>query len=49
MTQPILLKEYKGINGIKIPSKIVIVNGVQNIELNLINAETNTLKPEDFK
>ncbi len=49
MTQPIYLKEYKEINGIKIPSKIVIATGVQNIEFNLIDAKTNNLTADDFK
>ena len=49
ITQPIFLKDYKDIGGIKIPSKIIIATGVQNIEFNLIDAKTNTLKAEDFQ
>ncbi len=49
MTQPILFKDYKVVDGIKIPSKIVIATGIQNIEFNLIDAKINTLKPDDFK
>ena len=49
MTQPIFFKEYKVVDGIKIPSKIVIATGIQNIEFNLIDAKTNTLKSDDFK
>ncbi len=49
MTQPVYFKDYKAVNGIKIPAKIVIATGVQNIEFNLKDAKTNTLKPEDFQ
>ncbi len=49
MVQPVYFKAYKEVGGIKIPSKIVIATGVQDIEFNLIDAKTNTLKPEDFK
>jgi len=49
ITQPIYFKDYKDVGGIKIPSKIIITLGVQNIELNLIDAKTNTLKAEDFQ
>jgi zinc protease len=49
MTQPVLYTSYKTVNGIKLPAKIVIATGVQNIDLNLTKAETNTLKESDFK
>ncbi len=49
MTQPVLYKAYKTVNGLKIPAKIVIINGVQSIEFNLQSAEANQVKAEDFK
>jgi len=49
MIQSVLQKEYKEVEGVKIPSKIVIINGVQNIELKLRDAEANKVTDEDFK
>ncbi len=49
ISQPILYKDYKAVDGFKIPGKIIIVNGPQSIELILKNAEINTLKDSDFK
>jgi predicted Zn-dependent peptidase len=49
MTQAVYYKDYKDVDGIKIPSKITISAGVQDMNFNLIDAKVNTLKPEDFK
>ena len=50
MTQVFYYKAYKDVDGIKVPSKIILVVGSgQNIEFNLIDAKFNTLTPEDFK
>ena len=49
ITQPILFKDYKMVNGIKIPSKIIIVTGVGHFEFKLKDTKVNTLKAEDFQ
>ena len=50
ISQAFYFKEYKDVNGIKIPSKVVIAAGNgQNIEFNLIEAKFNNLTAEDFK
>ncbi len=50
MSQTFYFKEYKEIDGIKIPSKVVIAAGNgQNIEFNLIDAKINQLTADDFK
>ncbi len=50
MSQSIYFKAYKEVNGVKLPSKIVISAGNgQNIEFNMIDAKTNSLTADDFK
>ena len=50
MTQTIMLQDYKASkNGLKVPGKITVKNGVQEIEFNLKTVEENTVKDADFK
>ncbi len=50
ISQTFYFKEYKDVNGIKIPSKIVLTAGNgMNIEFNLIDAKFNNLTDGDFK
>ncbi len=49
ISRPVLYKEYKTIEGIKLPGKMILVNGPRSLELDLKNAEINTLKETDFK
>jgi len=49
MATVIYLKDYKDVDGVKIPSKITISSGVQDMNFKLIDAKVNSLKAEDFK
>jgi len=49
MTQPILFSNYREINGIKLPGKVVLKTGVQDMEFKLKDAKINTLTKADFQ
>jgi len=49
ITQPVIFKDFKEVNGIKIPAVIIVKTGVQDMEFKLQDAKTNHLTPEDFK
>jgi len=50
MTQVMLMQDYKSIKGgLKVPSKVTIKTGVQDIEMILKSGEINTVKDSDFQ
>ncbi len=49
MTQKIVYKDYKVIEGIKLPGKVILITGVQPLEFILKKASFNKLSEADFK
>ena len=49
MVQTVVFSDYKEINGIKLPGKVVLKTGVQDLEFKLKDAKINSLTPKDFQ